>query len=168
MRVSSQKDLSDAAGDIISRVRETERTGAAVLALTGDLGAGKTTFVKELASELGVEDPVTSPTFVIEQIYDLSACGNAQAGLPPDAAFDRLVHIDAYRLESLPAAPDGTVQAGGEELRTLGWDELVADPANLVVVEWAEKVKDVIPRDAIWLRCEVVGEEERDIVVSSS
>ncbi len=100
--------------------------GATVVALSGDLGAGKTTFTQRLAQEFGVEDQVNSPTFVIEKIY---ACSQGP--------FVRLVHIDAYRLK------------GAHELEVLGWKELVGDKGNLILIEWPENVTDAIPTDAI-------------------
>lgn len=131
----------DTAHALLRRIQTDRSDHASVIALSGELGAGKTMLVKTLAQVLVLQDEVRSPTFVIEQVYDL----------PADAPYERLVHIDAYRLES------------GGELTALGFNELVADPGNLVVVEWAENVREVMPADALWLRIEVVGEEERDI-----
>lgn len=99
--------------------------GAAVVALSGDLGAGKTTFVQAAALSLGVREPVKSPTFVIMQIFEIS-----------DRAFRRLIHIDAYRLKDL------------HELEVLGWRELVADPENLIFIEWPEQVPGALPVSA--------------------
>jgi tRNA threonylcarbamoyl adenosine modification protein YjeE len=105
------------------------RTGSAtILALSGDLGAGKTTFAQGIARSLGVAEQVTSPTFVIEKIYQLE-----------NQKFSRLIHIDAYRLND------------AHELEVLGWKEITADPANLIVIEWPEKVAGLIPEDAIRL-----------------
>jgi len=131
------------ARDVIGRVSVEGRSNAAVVALSGDLGAGKTTLVKTLAEALGLQESITSPTFVIEQIYDL----------PRDAMFARLVHMDAYRL------------ASASELTALGWQELVADPQNLIVVEWPEHVRERIPKDAVWVTMAVAGEEEREIEI---
>ena len=100
---------------------------ATLVTLTGELGAGKTAFVKAVARALGVGETVNSPTFVLEKIYLL----------PPEQSFKRLVHIDAYRLE------------GGDELRPLGFDELMRDPGNLVMLEWPERVKDALPIPAV-------------------
>ena len=97
---------------------------ATLVTLSGALGAGKTAFTQEIARALGVEEPVTSPTFVLEKIYQL----------PPGKPFARLVHIDAYRLES------------GSELRALGFDELMQDAGNLVLVEWPEHIADALPQ----------------------
>lgn len=92
--------------------------GATLITLSGNLGAGKTAFTKAAAKELGIAEHVTSPTFVLEKIYDL----------PDSQPYKRLVHIDAYRLE------------GSKELPALGFDELMDDAGNLVFFEWPEKV----------------------------
>ncbi len=96
---------------------------ATLVTLSGELGAGKTAFTKALASHLGITEDVTSPTFVLEKIYSL----------PETSRFARLIHIDAYRLKN------------GTELAALGFDELMKDGENLVVLEWPEKVADALP-----------------------
>ena len=101
-------------------------SGATLVTLSGNLGAGKTAFVKAAAASLGVSGVVTSPTFVLEKIY----------ALPESVSFKRLVHIDAYRLES------------GTELPPLGFDEIMKDPPTLVFLEWPEKVADALPKPA--------------------
>lgn len=109
-------------------------SGATVVVLSGELGAGKTTFAQGIAKALEVEETVTSPTFVLEKIYALPK-------QPLDAArgkkFARLVHVDAYRLKS------------AHELEVLGWKELLQDPGNLIVLEWPENVASAVPKDAI-------------------
>ncbi len=99
--------------------------GATLITLSGELGAGKTSFTQGMATALGVPGSVTSPTFVLEKIYPLF-----------NAPFSKLIHIDAYRLTS------------GEDLRALGFDELMGDARNLLVVEWPEKVSDLLPAPA--------------------
>lgn len=95
---------------------------ATVVGLYGDLGAGKTTFTKSVAKVLGVEDTVTSPTFVIEKVYELR-----------NQKFTHLIHIDAYRIER------------EEELLSLGWQEILKDPNNLILIEWPERVEGIMP-----------------------
>jgi len=96
-----------------------------VVALHGDLGAGKTRFVRGLARGLGHDpDEVSSPTFVLEHRY-------ATAGAVP------LVHLDAYRM------------AGPAELAALGWDELISEGRAVVAVEWAERIAAALPRHAV-------------------
>ncbi len=114
---------------------QTAKEQAAVVALSGDLGAGKTTFTQTLARTLGVTEPVTSPTFVIMKGYELV-----------DQPFDMLVHIDAYRLES------------SAELAVLGFAELLATPRTLMVIEWPEQVADLIAETACRLQFALTGE----------
>ena len=97
---------------------------ATVVALHGDLGAGKTTFVQAVARAFGVTADVVSPTFVIQKRYELH-----------NQPFRHLVHIDAYRLTE------------ARELAVLGWDELLHDPGNLIFIEWPERVDELLPAD---------------------
>src|SRR3989344_6375005 len=115
---------------------------ATVLGLRGDLGAGKTTLAQGIARELGVIEHVTSPTFILERIYKL--------GLP-EAKWERLVHIDAYRLDD------------EKELKHLGWQALLADPANLILIEWPERVEGSMPVDTVYVDCKHVDELRREI-----
>jgi tRNA threonylcarbamoyladenosine biosynthesis protein TsaE len=123
--------------------------GATVLALSGDLGSGKTAFAKEIGYLLGIPtDEITSPTFVIMKIFDIPAPGGVHHSL-----FDHFIHIDAFRLEK------------EIELTNLGWNEIVADPKNLIIVEWPEIVKGLIPKDAVTIKFKFTDEETREIVV---
>lgn len=95
---------------------------ATVVGLYGDLGAGKTAFTQCVAKALGIEEKVLSPTFVIEKIYELLG-----------QKFSHLIHIDAYRMDS------------SDELVHLGWKEIISNPKNLILIEWPERVLDVMP-----------------------
>ena len=124
--------------------------GATIIALSGDLGAGKTTFAKVLAKQLGADEEVTSPTFVIERIYQLPGyVGHRMSYI----SWKRLIHIDAYRLE------------GAHQLESLGWKEISADPSNLILIEWPEMVEGAIPEGAIRVKIEWISETERDITI---
>jgi tRNA threonylcarbamoyladenosine biosynthesis protein TsaE len=114
---------------------------AHVIALKGDLGAGKTAFTKALARVLGVHEQVTSPTFVIMKSYDTSLYER----------FTKLTHIDAYRIES------------EDELRVLGFETLLGDPERLVVIEWPERLPGLIPEDALTLSM-TIGEGGERII----
>lgn len=116
---------------------------ATVLGLSGDLGAGKTTFTQQLASLLGVKEDVTSPTFVIEKIYDLPE--------PPLYGFKKLIHIDAYRLDS------------GAELLSLGFKELLNTPENLIIIEWPERVADILPSSTKILKFTFINDTTRTV-----
>jgi tRNA threonylcarbamoyladenosine biosynthesis protein TsaE len=114
---------------------------ATLITLSGELGAGKTAFAKAAAKALGVEEHVTSPTFVLEKVY----------ALPDGGAWKRLVHIDAYRLE------------GGAELAPLGFSALMEDAATLVLLEWPEKVADALPIPAKKLSLAANGDGSRTL-----
>lgn len=123
-QVRNLHELSEEARSVVSGLEPRE--GATLITLAGELGAGKTAFTKAVAEALGVEEVVNSPTFVLEKIY----------ALPAGAPFSRLVHIDAYRLES------------GADLAPLGFSDLMKDAGNLVLLEWPEKVADALPEPA--------------------
>ncbi len=101
---------------------------APVVALSGDLGAGKTTFVQTLAQFLGVGEPVTSPTFVLQKTYPVE-----------HERLQALVHMDAYRLED------------ASDLSALGFSDLLEQPDHLVCVEWGERVAAALPTHTLWL-----------------
>lgn len=113
-----------------------------VLALTGDFGSGKTTFVKGLAEGLGVKGKgeVTSPSFVLLHEY---------SGRQP------LYHIDCYRLEK------------PEEAQAAGLEEFFYTEA-IVAVEWAEKIASLLPADSIHVEFVLEGEKNRSITISAS
>lgn len=116
-------------------------TTGTVVALQGDLGAGKTTFTQEVGRLLGVKENMHSPTFVIMKIYQISFKG-----------FKNLIHIDAYRLEK------------ESELLHLGWEEIIKEPENLVFIEWPENVPGLIPENARRIYFKHVDENSREII----
>lgn len=122
--------------------REVLKKGAFVLALHGNLGAGKTAFTKCIAELLGINEVITSPTFVIQKRYEVGAGQAANEG-----NITSLIHIDAYRLQS------------GEELARLQWEELLSAPGTLVCLEWPELVESVVPTDALHVYFKIDGEE---------
>jgi tRNA threonylcarbamoyladenosine biosynthesis protein TsaE len=117
--VRSMEELERAARVVLEDIVPREK-GATLVTLSGELGAGKTAFVQMLAQLLGVSEHVTSPTFIIEKEY------------VPTRLFERLVHIDAYRLKN------------ERELDTIGWRELIVRPKTLVVLEWPERIPTLL------------------------
>ncbi len=117
---------------------------AFILALQGDLGAGKTTFVQALGAELGVTATMQSPTYVIMKRYDINF-----------GRFTSLVHIDAYRFEK------------PEEFSALKPETFLNDPQTLVVIEWPERVEGVLPTPDLLLNfsADDAGEDERFIEI---
>lgn len=134
MESHSGDELKKIAAEFAARLSPNP-TGATLVALQGELGAGKTTFVQGVAKALGVEETVTSPTFVIEKIYKLEG-----------QQFTHLVHMDAYRLK------------GAHELELLAWKELIQDPGNLIVLEWPELIAEAIPEGAIRISFDIAGD----------
>ncbi|TSC61669.1 MAG: putative ATP/GTP hydrolase [Parcubacteria group bacterium Greene0416_14] len=121
----------EAAKIVQDAIKKHTENSALIIGLRGDLGAGKTVFVKAAAREFGIEEVVTSPTFVIEKIYKLSRQKHAF-----------LVHIDAYRLGSC------------EEMNHIGWDSIKKDPQNIIFVEWADHVEACMPETTVWVTIE--------------
>lgn len=117
---------------------------ALLVALSGNLGAGKTTFTQEIARQLDIEEKITSPTFVLMKKYQIDF-----------GQFKNLIHIDAYRVES------------SDEISILNLPELFSNSENLILIEWPEKIADVLPEEKISVSLEVDG-EERDVKVQSN
>src|SRR3989344_3955156 len=138
----SREELRNLAHDFVATLEPGKE--ATLVALYGELGAGKTAFVKEVAFVLGVKETVTSPTFVLQKIYPLE-----------NKKFEWLIHIDAYRLER------------SEELKQLRWQEIVANPKNLIVLEWADRVEELLPRDAVRIRFRFVDETTREVTIEA-
>ncbi len=113
---------------------------ATLVTLSGDLGAGKTTFTQALARALSITDSVTSPTFVLAKSYDL-----------PDGLFKKLVHIDAYRLEE------------GKDLAALDFAHSMEEPGTLVVLEWPEMVIDGLPKADVAITLTLMPGEARTL-----
>jgi tRNA threonylcarbamoyladenosine biosynthesis protein TsaE len=129
--VKNLEELEAGAGRFVGKLAPKDG-GATLVTLSGELGAGKTAFTKAVAHILGVGETVTSPTFVLEKIYSIDFARDENT-----KAFSRLVHIDAYRLES------------GSDLAPLGFDELMQDAGNLILLEWPEKVQDALPAPSV-------------------
>jgi len=112
-----------------------------VVCLQGELGAGKTTLVQGLAQGWGTLDPVSSPTFIIVNIYRR-----------PDKG--QLYHMDAYRLDSAPEAAE------------LDLDEMLAQ--GPLLVEWPERVRAILPNEHMWISFEYVAEENRQMLIKAA
>lgn len=141
--IKNEVEMGELAKKLLEDFSARESAGALVVGLVGELGVGKTILVKYLLRELKVSVSVLSPTFVLMKNYDLAG-----------KRFKKAIHVDCYRLEDPATA-----------LRALGFGEILKDTNNLVLVEWAEKIKDVLPADTLWVEL-VYGEgEERTVRV---
>ena len=123
-QITSLEDLAKCAEKIIADISASDITH--VMTLSGELGAGKTAFVKECARILGVTHTITSPTFVVMKSYEI----------PTHTRFTTLAHIDAYRIDA------------EDEMRVLGFESLLTDTQKLLCIEWPEKIASLIPSDA--------------------
>lgn len=113
---------------------------ALLVGLSGNLGAGKTTFTQQIAKLLNVEEKITSPTFVLMKKYSIDF-----------GQYKNLIHIDAYRIED------------PNEIDVLKFDEIYSDPENFILLEWPEKVEEKLPKEKITITFEVIEESHREI-----
>lgn len=121
-------------------------SGGEVIALVGDLGAGKTTFAKAFAGAFGVDvNKVTSPTFVLMKEYSF---GKKQQG-----TLKKIIHIDAYRLPN------------GQALLDIGVSEYFNNPEAVTVIEWADRVADILPKNTIRLEFKIKDEGRREVII---
>ena len=115
-----------------------------VVALEGDLGGGKTTFLQGFAKGLGIRQKILSPTFVIMRKFRIK-----------NSKFAHFYHFDCYRVN----AP--------KEILDIGFRKIVAGPGNIVAIEWADRIKRIIPKEAIFIDFEFVDKNKRRIVIKS-
>ena len=127
-------------------------SGAKIFALVGDLGAGKTTFSKFFLHTLGVTQHIQSPTFSIINSYNITRSQNKSGMMSDD--FEKVFHMDVYRIESI------------KELEVLHIDEIFNNPKNIIVIEWADKIKSIIPKDALWMNFEHDTIETRKVTIN--
>jgi tRNA threonylcarbamoyladenosine biosynthesis protein TsaE len=120
--------------------------GGDILALEGDLGGGKTTFVQGIAQALGYSGPATSPTFTIMNLYPL-------ADHPRD--IHQICHVDFYRLKNT------------EDLENVGIMDYLGDPKTLMVIEWAQRAAEILPPQTRHIQFHFDSIDQRVITISS-
>lgn len=118
--------------------------GERILRLTGDLGSGKTTFIQGLAKSIGISGIIPSPTFIIVRQYKISRKN-----------YSLFYHVDLYRLEK------------NVNIEGLGLTEIFSDPACLIAIEWAEKLKKKIAENQITISFSIQNENIRIINLNS-
>jgi len=131
-------------GNILAEeiLKTAPKKGAFVLGLEGALGGGKTTFLKGFAKGLGIREKILSPTFVIMKRFSLHT-----------SQFKNFYHIDCYRIKK------------SKEILTLGWEGTISKPTNIIAVEWAEKIKKILPRDTIKIEFSFINKNTRKITI---
>ena len=134
IRIQDIEHINEAAREFIKQIGDRR-----VFAFYGKMGAGKTTFVKAICEELGVEDVITSPTFAIINEYSLPK-------------GDSLFHFDFYRIKKL------------EEVYDMGYEDYFYSGA-LCFIEWPELIEDVLPEDAVRVNIEEQADGSRLVTV---
>jgi len=134
---------------------DQNKSQATLLALQGDLGSGKTTFVQALAKALGITEILQSPTYVLMKSYDIPQGVALTPGLSKATPFNKLVHIDAYRLEN------------PKQFAALRPEQFLKDPKALVCIEWPERVEGELPKPDLIIRfsSENMAEGERGVEI---
>ncbi len=132
LRIERPEQLEEAAERLLEAAGERR-----VFAFTGEIGAGKTTFIQALCRRLGVRGEVTSPTFALVNEYQ--------------GAQGRICHLDLYRLEDV------------EEALDIGIEELL-DSGDYCLIEWPELIEDLLPEDAVRINLEIVENSTRKIL----
>ena len=134
--INNTQEMQKMGKDLAEKILKKEKNKALIIGLEGELGSGKTTFIQGLAKGLGIKELITSPTFVIMKNYSFSK--------------GKLYHIDCYRIES-------------KDIIELDFNEIINNPKNIVVIEWAEKIKDILPNNVIWMKFEYLDKNKRKV-----
>ena len=128
-------------GKILAKeILKTASKKALILGLIGELGGGKTTFLQGFAKGLGIKEKILSPSFVILKRFKIK-----------DLRFKNFYHIDCYRINK------------PKEILNLGLKEIISNPQNIVAIEWADKIKKILPKNSIILKFEFLNKNKRRI-----
>jgi len=123
--------------------------GGEIIALIGELGSGKTMFVQGVAAGLGIKEKITSPTFVLLKEYK-TKISNFQSPI------SKLVHIDCYRMKNI------------EDVESIGIFDYFRRKDIVCLIEWADRIKKILPRDRIEIYFEHLGKDKRKIKIKIS
>ncbi len=118
-----------------------------IINLEGDLGSGKTTFLQGFARGLGIKEKILSPTFVILKKFKITKNKNI------NQKFKTFYHLDCYRIKK------------SKEILDLGFKEIISNPQNIIAIEWAERIKKIMPKSTIWIKFKFVNEKIRRFII---
>ncbi len=151
-----KKIITKSEQETLALGRQLARTlkGGEVLALTGELGAGKTIFTKGVVKGLGIKSVINSPTFVLMKIYPVR--GLAPNGVNPvkNKNIKQLVHIDCYRITDV------------QQIAEIGASQYFTEPQTVTIIEWAEKIKNILPKQIIKIKIELKQGNQRKITIN--
>ena len=133
---NNKKETWEIARNLLKQSKEHN-----LIILKGELGSGKTTFSQGVLKTLDAKGPFTSPTFVVMKKYEINSGG-----------YKAVYHLDCYRVEA-------------KDVIDLGWEEVIEDKKNLVLVEWPEKIESILPERYVQIEFGVSGENERKIEI---
>ncbi|KKS71720.1 MAG: hypothetical protein UV43_C0029G0002 [Parcubacteria group bacterium GW2011_GWF2_42_7] len=162
----TEKIAQDLAKKILSAGWREKNKKAVVIGLEGELGGGKTALAQFFAKALGIKEKIQSPTFVIIKKYQIPNKFQTNSKIPAChrlrlrrmagrqiSNFKTFVHIDAYRIKN------------PKELLALGWKEIISTPQNVVLIEWADRVKKILPQKCVQIKFKVVDDKTRKITI---
>jgi tRNA threonylcarbamoyladenosine biosynthesis protein TsaE len=130
-------------GEILAKeILKANLKGPFILALEGELGGGKTTFLKGFAKSLGIKEKILSPTFIILRRFQI-----------PNTKFQNFYHLDCYRIKN------------SKEILDLGFSEIIKNPKNIVAIEWADKIKKILPKRIILISFKIKSKNEREMKI---
>jgi tRNA threonylcarbamoyladenosine biosynthesis protein TsaE len=132
---------------LAKKIAEKKGRKALIFGLEGELGSGKTTFLQGFAKGLGIKQKILSPTFLIMKRFELKN--------PTIKQFSNFYHFDCYRIIK------------SKEILSLGFKTITSDPNNIIAIEWADKVKKIMPKNTIWIRFEFVDKDKRKIKIEN-
>lgn len=139
--IKDETELKTFAESLLEKISFFNNSSAVVIALNGDLGSGKTTFVQKLAATLGVAANITSPTFVLEKRYKTN-----------NERFKQLIHIDLYRIKE------------EREVDLLSISSEKDNAQTLFCIEWADMFPDCLPNDNIvWITFSITDQDKRRV-----
>lgn len=143
--ITSNSAQTKKLGEILAKkiLKTRPKKSALVIGLEGELGTGKTTFLQGFAKGLGIREKILSPTFVIMKKFKILR----------ENIVHWFYHIDCYRIQK------------PKELLDFGFKEIISNPENLIVIEWADCIKKIIPKNAIWIKFVFMNEKKRKITL---
>jgi tRNA threonylcarbamoyladenosine biosynthesis protein TsaE len=131
-------------GEILAKeILKSNFKNSVILALKGDLGGGKTTFLQGFAEGLGIKEKILSPTFIILKKFQI-----------PNSKYKYFYHFDCYRIEK------------SKEVLKLGFKKLISNPKNIVAIEWADKIRKIVPKNSLKIDFKFINKNNRKINVS--
>lgn len=145
--ITSNSSETKKLGELLAKgvVKMGPRKRAFVIGLIGELGGGKTTFLQGFAKGLGIRNRILSPTFVILKRFKIPLT----ADLSPFASFTCFYHLDCYRVEN------------SKEILDLGFADIIKKSGNIITIEWAERIRKILPKDAMIIKFRFLDKNKR-------